>query len=328
VEDVVNAWRGRSVLVTGATGLVGGWLVRRLIDEGAEVTCVVRDMDPQSLFVRDNLSSRTSVISGVVEDLSVMQRAVVDHEIEVIFHLAAQTIVGSALRNPFECITSNVLGTTAVLEAARLHSDLVQAIIVASSDKAYGTSDTLPYVEDMPLAGQHPYDVSKSCTDLISSAFHHSYGIPVGIARCGNIFGGGDLNWSRLIPGTMRSLIAGETPVLRSDGQMRREFLYARDAVDAYVQLALRTMTGDVAGEAFNFSDQTPMTVLEMYKQICLATVHEYVEPRVLGQGQNEITDQYLDSTKARQVLAWAPKSGLTDGLEETADWYRTYWKG
>lgn len=327
MEDMVTAWRGRKVLITGATGLVGGWLVRRLLGEGADVVCLVRDLDPQSLYVSDDLVASTSVVNGAVEDLATVQRTLVDHDVEVVFHLAAQTIVGSGLRNPHECIVSNVLGTTAVLEACRLQSDLVQAVMIASSDKAYGSSTDLPYVEDMPLDGEHPYDVSKSCADLISSAYYRTYGTPVSIARCGNIFGGGDLNWSRLVPGTIKALLTDQTPVLRSDGSMRRDFLHVGDAVDAYMHLAQRTLERVAVGEAFNFSDQLPLTVSEMYGRICQATVGTYVEPLALGEAEHEISDQYLDSSKASRILDWTPRVGLEAGLLDTAEWYRKYGK-
>lgn len=323
----MTIWAEHRVLVTGATGMVGGWLIRRLLEQGADVVCLVRDLDPQSMYIRDGLIDATSVVSGAVEDLTTTHRALVDHEVTVVFHLAAQTIVGSGLRNPFECVVSNVIGTTAVLEACRQQADMIQAVVVASSDKAYGSSRTLPYVEDMPLYGEHPYDVSKSCADLISTAYFRTYGTPVTVARCGNIFGGGDLNWSRLVPGTMRALITGDQPLLRSDGTMKRDWLHVDDAVDAYLHLARQTLLGTAVGEAFNFSDQSPLTVMQMYKRICQATVGEYVEPKILAHAHHEIPDQYLDSSKASRMLNWAPVTGIDAGLADTADWYRTYWK-
>jgi CDP-glucose 4,6-dehydratase len=246
------------------------------------------------------------------------------HECEVVFHLGAQTVVGAALRDPLECFESNVRGTYNLLEAARRLQPLVTAFIVASSDKAYGDSAVLPYTEDMPLAGRHPYDVSKSCTDLLAAAYHHTYSLPVTIARCGNIYGGGDLNWSRIVPGTIRSLVREERPVLRSDGGPVRDYIYVKDVVDAYIALAEASGRPDVAGEAFNFSPQSRATVREI-----VAAIGQVMQvdpnPIVLNTAAMEIRAQTLDASKARERLGWRAAWSLDDGLRETVAWYREH---
>lgn len=318
-----QSWVGRRVMVTGASGFVGSWLTRQLVDEGAHVVALIRDMDPQSELLRSGTIDRLSVVNGSLEDYDAVERAVVADECDTIFHLGAQTIVGSARHAPVPTLAANVQGTWHVLEAARRHPGIVRAVVVASSDKAYGTSPVLPYTEEMPLRGDGPYDVSKSCTDLISQSFATTYDVPVAIARCGNIYGGGDLNWSRIVPGTIRSLLQGQQPVLRSDGTFLRDYLHVDDVVTAYLRLADALADPAMAGEAFNFSDESPLTVRAIYDAICLATVGAPVEPMVLGQAQGEIHDQYLDSSKARDALGWTTSVMRDEGLRRTAEWYR-----
>jgi CDP-glucose 4,6-dehydratase len=309
--------------VTGATGVVGSWLTRRLVDEGGYVVALVRDLDPQSELLRSGTLQRVTVVNGELEDAATVERAVVDHDVDTIMHLGAQTIVGAALQSPASAFASNVEGTWNVLETARLHSSLVSSIVVASSDKAYGTAVQLPYTEDMPLQGRGPYDVSKSCADLLAKSYAETYGMPVLIARCGNIYGGGDLNWSRIVPGTIRSLLQGDQPVLRSDGTFRRDYLHVDDVVDAYMLLSNVGREGRHAGEAFNFSNEAPLTVREIYDLVCEATVGSLVEPRVLGQAEHEIRDQWLSAAKAHTQLGWAARVGMADGLARTVGWYR-----
>jgi CDP-glucose 4,6-dehydratase len=325
---VVTTWGARRVLVTGATGVVGSWLTRRLVDEGAYVVALVRDMDPQSELLRSGTLQRIAVVNGELEDGRSVDRAVVEHEVDSIVHLGAQTIVGAALRSPAATFASNVTGTWSVLEAARIHSSLVRSVVVASSDKAYGTAEKLPYTEDMPLQGRGPYDVSKSCADLLATAYAQTYGVPVLIARCGNIYGGGDLNWSRIVPGTIRSLLEGEQPIIRSDGTFRRDYLHVDDVVDAYLMLAELGHQGSRAGEAFNFSDESPLTVREIYDLVCNATLGEQVEPNVLGRAEHEIRDQWLSAERARTELGWAAKVTMDDGLARTVGWYRELLSG
>lgn len=316
-------WSGRQVFVTGATGMVGSWLCRRLIDAGARVVALVLDVDPRSELVRSGAIGRLTVVPGRIEDLSTVSRAVNEHEVDAIFHLAAQTIVGTATRAPLATIEANVLGTCNVLEAARVHADVVRRVVVASSDKAYGQQAILPYTEDTPLAGRSPYEVSKSAADLIAQSYHATYGTPVAIARCGNIYGGGDLNWSRIVPGSIRSLRRDEPLVVRSDGTFLRDYIFVDDVVDAYLLLAEAMDGPEVAGLAMNFSMEHPITVLAMYDAVCRAMGRERMEPVILGGAHDEIRDQYLDSGLARKVLGWEARHSLEAGLEQTVGWYQ-----
>lgn len=320
-------WKERRVLVTGATGIVGSWLCDDLVQRGAYVVALVQDDDPRSRFYTDGVFKHCSVVSGHLADMTDCTRAINNHEIEIVFHLGAQTIVGAALREPLECFESNIRGTYNLLEAVRRLQPLVSAMVVASSDKAYGESPLLPYTEEMPLRGIHPYDVSKSCTDLLSHTYAHTYGLNVTIARCGNIYGGGDLNWSRIVPGTIRSLLNDARPVLRSDGSMIRDYIYVKDVVSAYIVLAEKSLEGKLAGEAFNFSPEKGYTVLEMVEEIGKAMNHP-ANPIIENRVKMEIQNQTLDSSKARKLLEWTPDWTLADGLRETVAWYRTYLSG
>jgi len=316
-------WRERHVLVTGATGIVGSHLCRALLDRRAHVVALVRDNDPQSSFYRDGVAQRCAIVSGELQRFDDCLRAMNGHDIEIVFHLGAQTLVGTALRDPLETFESNLRGSYCLLEAARRLPSLIKAFIVASSDKAYGDSPVLPYTEDMPLSGRHPYDVSKSCTDLLASCYAASYGLPVAIARCGNIYGAGDLNWSRIVPGTIRSLLLGERPVLRSNGSNIRDYIYVGDVVDAYLALAERLDEPGVRGEAFNFSPGTRVSVLDIVRTITLLMDSEF-EPVILGTATHEIKDQTLDASKAHDRLGWRTQWTLDQGLAETIPWYRS----
>lgn len=323
--EMSGEWAGRRVFVTGATGIVGSWLVRRLLDDGAVVVALVRDWDPQTELIRSGDIGRTHVVNGALEDYASLERTVNEHEIDTVFHLGAQTIVGSAYRSPLPTFEANIRGTYNLLEVCRVHSGLVGSIVVASSDKAYGESPTLPYAEDMPLAGRHPYDVSKSCTDLLAATYAHTYGLPVTVARCGNIYGGGDLNWSRIVPGTVRSLLAEEQPIIRSDGKFTRDYIYVQDVVDAYLRLALSAADDGVRGEGFNFAAGKPVTVLEITDMIRRLMGREDIEPVILDQARAEIRDQYLDSSKAIARLSWSYSYSLEEGLAETIEWYTRF---
>jgi len=318
-------WIDRRVLVTDATGIVGSALTRRLLEAGAYTVVLVRDWDPQSELVRTGDIQRTSVVNGRLEDYDSLERAINEHEIDTVFHLGAQPIVTTAFMNPLPTFEANIRGSYNLLEACRVHRSLVSSVVIASSDKAYGDAPVLPYTEDMPVNGRHPYDVSKSCTDLLSMTYAHSYDMPVVIARCGNIYGGGDLNWSRIVPGTIRSLWRGERPIIRSNGLFTRDYIYVQDVADGYLALAERAAAPGVKGEAFNFSPETRVTVLEMTRLIQHVFGREDLEPLVLDQAKAEIKDQYLDSGKARARLAWTPKWPLEDGLRETIAWYRRF---
>jgi CDP-glucose 4,6-dehydratase len=316
-------WLDRRAFVTGATGLLGSWLCRALHDAGADVVVLIRDWVPESEFFHNDAFSSASVVRGDLVDEELLERVLNEYEIETVFHTAAQTIVGTANRGPLSTFESNIRGTWCLLEAVR-RSPLVKQTIVASSDKAYGEHDELPYKEDAPLQGRHPYDVSKSCADLIAQSYAHTYGLPVCVTRCGNLFGGGDLNWNRLIPGTIRSVIRGEAPVIRSDGTYIRDYFYVEDAAMAYMMLAEKMAGGDHAGEAFNFSNEVQVDVLGVTRRI-LELMGGGLEPVILNEAKNEIKHQYLNAEKARTALGWAPQFDLDSGLERTIGWYRSF---
>jgi CDP-glucose 4,6-dehydratase len=315
-------WRDRPTLVTGATGLVGGWLVRRLIDAGADVVCLVRDWVPQSELARSPLIDQVKIVRGDVIDQALLERALGEYEINTVIHLAAQTIVTIANRNPASTFESNIRGTWALMEACR-RSPVVKQIVMASSDKAYGDQQDLPYAEESALKGRHPYDVSKSCADLIAQSYATTYSLPVAVTRCGNFYGGGDLNWNRIVPGTIRSALRGERPIIRSDGNYVRDYFYVEDGAAAYMTLAEHLAANpDLRGEAFNFSNETQVTVLELVSRI-LAQMESDLEPEVRNEASNEIRRQYLSAAKARQVLRWEPLFTLDEGLKRTIEWYR-----
>ena len=315
-------WRDRSVLVTGATGLVGGWLTGRLVEAGADVACLVRDWVPRSRLFSSGLADRVTVVRGDIRDQGAMERILGEHEIATVFHLAAQTIVGIANRNPVSTFEANIQGTWATLEAAR-RSPTVKQIILASSDKAYGDQEKLPYDEETPLQGSHPYDVSKSCADLIAHTYAVSYKLPVAITRCGNFYGGGDLNWNRIVPGTIRSALRDERPVIRSDGTFIRDYFYVEDGAAAYMTLAeALAERPELAGMAFNFSNEIQVTVLDLVRTI-LRLLGSGLEPDVRNEASNEIIHQYLSAEKARRVLDWSPLFDLDGGLRRTIAWYR-----
>jgi CDP-glucose 4,6-dehydratase len=317
-------WQDRPTLVTGATGLLGGWLVRRLLEAEADVVCLVRDWVPQSEFVRTRLNDRVKVVTGDVRSQSLLERVLGEYEIDTVIHLAAQTIVSIANRNPVSTLETNIAGTWAMLEACR-RSSSVKQIVVASSDKAYGEHKQLPYNEDAPLVGRHPYDVSKSCADLIAQSYAVTYRLPVAITRSGNFYGGGDLNWNRLVPGTIRSVLRGKRPVIRSDGKFVRDYLYVDDGAAANMLLAERLASDNtLIGQAFNFSNESQATVLEVVERI-LKLMRSELEPEVRNEAVNEIREQYLNAQKARQILGWKPLFTLDEGLRHTIDWYREF---
>ncbi len=317
-------WRDRRVLVTGATGFLGGWMVRHLNERGAAVVCLVRDWVAHAALLHPPPSSVT-LARGDVRQQSVMERILGEYEIDTVFHLAAQAVVGVANRNPPSTLDTNVRGTWTVLEACR-RSPLVRHVIVASSDKAYGAHDVLPYGEGMSLQGRFPYDVSKSCADLIAQSYAATYRLPVAISRCANLYGGGDLNWNRLVPGTIRSALRGERPVIRSDGRPLRDYLYVEEAVAAYLTLAEQLAAGRVQpGEAFNFGHREPITVLAFVERILAACGHPELVPDVRGDASHEIPDQYLDPSRAAAVLGWESQRTHGEALTLTVDWYRRF---
>lgn len=317
----MSFWDRRSVFVTGATGLVGSSLVHRLVQAGADVTCLVRDWVPQSEVVASGDLESCKVVRGDICDRDMMERALGEHEIQTVIHLAAQTIVGIANRNPISTFEANIMGTWNILEASR-RSPRVTEVVLASSDKAYGDQTVLPYTEETALEGRHPYDVSKSCGDLIGRTYFESYGLNVGITRCGNFYGPGDLNWNRIVPGTIRSLRYGERPVIRSDGKYVRDYFFVEDGAHAYMTLAEALGTRkDLAGEAFNFSNEIQVDVLGIVDRIT-KLMNSDMSPVVENQASNEIRHQYLNADKARKLLNWTPLFSLEDGLKKTIDWY------
>lgn len=317
-------WLDRPTLVTGASGLIGGWLVSRLLAAGADVVCLVRDWVPQSEVVRNKLIDKVKVVRGDVRDQETAERTLGEYEIDTVIHLAAQTIVGIANRNPVSTFQTNIAGTWSLLEACR-RSPAVKQIVVASSDKAYGDHEVLPYTEDATLQGKHPYDVSKSCADLIAQAYATTYQLPVGITRCGNFYGGGDLNWNRLVPGTIRSVLRGQRPVVRSDGLFIRDYFYAEDGAIANMILAERLAADpQLRGQAFNFSNETQSTVLELVDRI-LALLNSDLRPDVRNEASNEIRHQYLSAAKAKRLLGWQPLFTLDEGLSLTIAWYKDF---
>jgi CDP-glucose 4,6-dehydratase len=319
-----NFWQDRPVFVTGATGLLGGWLVQELVHQGADVIALVRDSVPRSLLEREGLLDRITTVRGSLEEFSQMHRALCEYSVDTVFHLAAQPLVGVAKLDPMATLESNIRGTWHVLEAARLSG--ARRIIVASSDKAYGPSDHLPYRETDPLCGRFPYDVSKSCADLIAGMYATTFSLPVAVVRCANLFGGGDLNFSRLIPDLIRSTLRGERFVIRSDGKFVRDFLYVQDAVSGYLLLA-EQMAGlhSLAGEAFNFSLQLRLNVLEIVQATLHLIGRPDLQPVVENKASSEIREQYMDSEKARRVLGWSPRYSLEAGLRETIAWYASF---
>lgn len=299
--------------------------MKELIDQGANVTGLVRDTVPKSNLYQGEQVKQMNIVQGALEDLDVIERALGEYEIDTVFHLAAQAIVGVANRNPISTFEANILGTWNILEACRRHP-LIKRVIVASSDKAYGDQPTLPYDENMPLQGKHPYDVSKSCADLLSHTYFNTYGLPVCITRCGNLYGGGDLNFNRIIPQTIQLVLNGEAPEIRSDGTFIRDYFYIEDAVEAYLWLAEKMEELNLAGEAFNFSNEIQLTVLELVEKI-LKAMDSDLKPKVLNQGSHEIKHQYLSAEKARKLLNWTPAHTIDEGLEKTIEWYKAFFQ-
>lgn len=317
-------WLDRPVLVTGATGHIGGWLVRRLTRLGAEVVCLVRDWVPECQLVREGFLQQVKAVQGELCDISLLRRTLGEYEISTVMHLAAQSIVGTANADPLNTYESNIRGTWCLMEACRL-SPSVKQVVAASTDKVYGESEELPYVERMPMLAIYPHDVSKACAEMIAHSYAITYGLTVAITRLPNIYGGADLNWTRIVPGTIRSIIRNEQPVINSNGRFIRDYLYVEDAVEAHLQMAEKLATmPEIGGEAFNISSEAYLTVLELVGHI-LNRMGSSLEPVVRDQAKNEIKNQYLDAAKARQVLGWQPIFNLEDGLKRTIDWYKAY---
>jgi CDP-glucose 4,6-dehydratase len=325
-ENMGFNWTNKNIFITGATGLLGSWLTKFMVDEKANVVVLNRDIVPRSILWSSSedfayIKDKLTIVYGCLEDYGLLERILNEYEIEVVFHLGAQTIVGTANRNPLSTFESNIRGTYNLLEACRRNKETVKAVIVASSDKAYGIQEKLPYDENTPLRGTHPYDVSKSCADLLSYTYYHSYGLPVCVTRCGNLFGPGDLNFNRIVPGTIRSVLHGERPIIRSDGSYIRDYFYVKDGALAYKHLAEKIYELDISGESFNFSNEIQLTVLGLVEEI-LNIMGSSLEPEILGKASNEIKHQYLSAKKAHEVLKWHLRYKLEESLKETVDWY------
>lgn len=321
-------WDRKKVFVTGCTGLLGPWMTEKLVQEGAELVALIRDRVSHSNFYLLGLDRKVSIVNGDVTDLALLERILNEYEIETVFHLAAQAIVLTANRSPVSTFESNIRGTWSILEASR-RSPWVKRIVVASSDKAYGEHTELPYDEGMSLRPTNFYDVSKASAELISQAYFKSYRLPVAIARCGNLYGGGDLNFNRIVPGTIESTHRGVSTVIRSDGQYVRDYFYVMDAVEAYLSLAQHMDSpGGVVGQAFNFSNEEPITVLGLVERILKRMGREELKPEVLGSASGEIVKQYLSSRKSRETLGWKAAFSLDEGLDQTISWYRNFFAG
>jgi len=322
----VSFWRDRNVFVTGGTGMLGSWIVSKLVASDANVVCLVRDQVPHSPILRvDYYKQHVSIVAGQVQDYEMMLRVMNEYEIDTVIHLAAQAIVPIANRSPLSTFDTNIRGTWTMLEAAR-NSPMVNRVVIASSDKAYGTQPILPYTEDTALVGKYPYDVSKSCADLIGLGYGHAFHMNIGVTRCGNFYGGGDLNWNRLVPGTLRSIYNGEQPIIRSDGTLKRDYVYVEDIAEAYITLAENVHRDDVRGSAFNFGINRPLSVLELV-QLMLKATNSKLEPIILAEEMMnlEIREQSLDSSRARTLLGWTPKYSVEEGLQKSAEWYFTF---
>jgi CDP-glucose 4,6-dehydratase len=326
MESILNGsfWKDRRVFVTGCTGFLGSSLTAGLVAGGADVVGLVRDKVPHTQLVRSGLFNTITTVEGDVTEYDFLERVLAEYEVETIFHLAAQTIVGIANRAPLSTFETNIRGTWLLLEAAR-RNPTVSGVVVASSYHAYGEQAQLPYHEDSPIEAHHPYDVSKSCTDLIARTYASSYGMPIVVTRFANLYGGGDLNWNRLVPGTIRSVLRGERPVIRSDGTFSRDYLFIEDAVDGYLALAQQLHNPDICGQAFNFGLDRPTTVLEIVETIAELSGHPDLTPIILNEAQNEVIDKYLTSEKAGLLLGWQPRHSLEDGLEKSIAWYREF---
>ena len=311
-------------LVTGAYGLLGGWLTAALVERGAHVTVIRRDEQPGSVLVQSGLQASVDVVHGDIAAEGLVERALAEYEIDTVFHLAAQTIVPTANRSPASTFETNVRGTWVLLEACRHHG--AERVVVASSDKAYGPHDELPYREDFALQPRYPYDVSKAAADLIARSYWHTWGLPVAVTRFANLYGGGDSNRSRLVPEAVSAALSGRAPVVRSDGSPERDFLYVEDAVAAYLAIADALARGEGRGEAFNAGGGRPHRVLDVARLICRLAGTD-VEPDVRGAGTpaGEIDRQWVDAGKLRSLTGWEPTVGLEEGLRRTIEWYRAH---
>lgn len=319
-------WKNNNVFVTGADGFIGAWLAKGLVEKGANVTIIVRDLKKSPGYRVLGIQDSINIVIGDITNHDAVRRTINESNIDTCFHLAAQALVQTATRNPISTFESNIKGTWTILEACRT-IETVQRVVVASSDKAYGVQQKLPYTEDSPLLGLYPYDASKACTDILARSYFKSYSLPVAVTRNANIYGGGDFNYSRIIPDAIRCILKNEELLIRSDGTPERDYMYVKDAVNAYIMLAENLYRKEVKGEAFNFGAEKPISVKDLVNKIAALTSESGPKPKVLGSTKNEIDRQYLDSSKAKKILGWEPKYSLEEGLKETIAWYKAYFK-
>ena len=319
-------WGNKNILVTGATGILGSWLTQYLAEQNSNVTIILRDIVPRSQLSLSGTIKKINISRGSLENYRDVERTFNEYEIDTCFHLGAQTIVTAANRSPLATFESNIKGTWNVLEAVR-NSELVERLIVASSDKAYGEQKELPYKEGTPLQGSNSYDVSKTCSDLIAQAYYNTYKIPVAIARLGNIYGGGDLNFNRIVPGTIKSLLFNQRPIIRSDGTFIRDYFYVKDAVSAYLALCQKLKSRNVIGQAFNFGSGERLSVLEIVYKITNLMGKTKIKPKILNTAKGEIKEQWLSCEKAKKILGWKPKYKSENGMLETIEWYKSFFK-
>lgn len=324
VTKYMSNWKNRNVLVTGGNGFIGSHLVNELVEKQANVIVLVRDLSNNVLYKYFNIESKIIQVQGDLVNYNQIERVLNEYSIDSCFHLAAQALVQVANRSPLSTFESNIKGTWNLLEACR-NTKFIERVIVASSDKAYGVQEKLPYTEESPLLGIYPYDASKACADILSRSYFVSYGLPVAITRNANTFGGGDLNFSRIIPDAIRCILHDEEFIIRSDGTPERDYMYVKDAVSGYIALAENIERKDVKGEAFNFGTGKPISVINLYKKIAPLCGKPDAKPKVLGKAKNEIDRQYLSIDKAKEILNWEPRYLIEQGLKETIEWYKSY---
>ena len=319
-------WKSSKVFVTGADGFIGSHLAKTLIEMGAEVVTIVRDIKKKSNIDVLGLNGKINVIHGDLVDFKDCERTINEYDVDFCFHIAAQAIVGPANRSPLSTFESNIKGTWNILEACRT-SKTIKGVVFASSDKAYGQQEKLPYTEKSPLEGYYPYDASKACGELLARSYFMTYNLPIAITRNANTYGPADMNMSRIIPDVICKILKGEEPIIRSDGSPERDYMYIQDAVDAYILLAENLNRKDVVGQAFNFGTGTPISVLDLYNKI-INLMGKDIKPKILGEAKNEIDRQYLDSTKAKKILGWETKYDPDSGLKKTINWYQKNLEG
>ncbi len=315
-------WKGRNVFVTGADGFIGSWVAKALVEKGANVFVITRDIKKVCSLDLLGLRNKVELIHGDIIDYSCVERVINEKDIDSVFHLAAQAIVGVANKSPLSTFESNIKGTWNVLEACRVNK--VERIVVASSDKAYGSQKKLPYTEESPLLGLYPYDASKACADILARCYYTTYNLPVAVTRNANTYGGADLNFSRIVPDAIFSLLEGKQLIIRSDGTPERDYMYVKDAANGYLLLAENMHRKEIKGQAFNFGTAKPISVLDLFNTIIKLMGKDGVKPKIIGEAKNEIDRQFLAIDKVKKLLNWMPKYSLEEGLKETIEWYKS----